>query len=91
MPVVNLFPRKVRGTAAAVQAVAVSFGRVEPSVSVWPAWADELRKQKAAGETGVGDTAERLIGPIGGDVFKRLVKNCGCGQRKEDLNRLYPY
>jgi hypothetical protein len=46
-------------------------------------------------DTGLGDIVERIIGPIGGEEFKRWYKtifgkDCGCGQRKQWLNGRYP-
>ncbi len=47
------------------------------------------------GERGLGDVAARLIGPIGGDLYKKWFKkmtgeHCGCSERQEDLNMIYP-
>ena len=73
-------------------AVAHSFRDPQPvKRGEWPAWARDLKAESIPGEQGVGDTAERIIGPVGGAAFKRLVKHCGCGARKENLNQEYPY
>ena len=101
MPVINLFPRRVRTAAAAARAVAHSFnlpateGPPQPP-RVWPKWATELKSQSLPGETGVGDTAERIIGPLGGTGFKEFYlkatgSNCNCTVRREGLNREFPY
>lgn len=47
-------------------------------------------------DRGVGDTIARVIGPMGGDAFKRWYKritgeDCGCGDRQAWLNQRYPY
>ena len=48
-------------------------------------------------DRGLGDTVERVLRATGiGRVAKRLIraltgKPCGCGQRRERLNRLMPY
>jgi hypothetical protein len=66
-----------------------------PPAHEWPAWAKTLDMAKIAGETGVGDTAERIFGRIGGNQFKAATKllgiKCGCGARKEDWNRRFRY
>jgi len=46
-------------------------------------------------DTGLGDIVERIVGPIGGEEFKKWYKtifgkDCGCGQRKQWLNGRYP-
>lgn len=67
----------------------------KPKVPAWPAWAKAIASQKRDGETGVGDTAERVIGPFGPlfkAAFKKLFeKDCGCNARKELWNLQYPY
>jgi hypothetical protein len=61
----------------------------------WPIPFRFLATKAKPEETGLGDVIERLVGPIGGNTFKiwykRITgKNCGCGQRKQKLNELYP-
>ena len=97
MPVIDLFP-KAKSAVAAAQAVAYSFqSNYAPNgPRAWPQWALDLEAQSVAGETGVGDTAERILGPLGGDGFKAFFKattgkDCGCTVRKEGLNREFPY
>jgi len=54
-----------------------------------------ISRQRIDSDTGVGDTVERLLAKMGGDQFKwvmaRLGVNCGCEDRKQYLNRVYPY
>jgi hypothetical protein len=54
-----------------------------------------IARQRIPGDTGVGDTVERLLAKMGGDQFKwvmeRLGIKCGCEDRKAWLNRTYPY
>lgn len=61
----------------------------------WPPWAKALATQKIDSDTGVGDTAERVFGKFGGTLFNVMIKKlgmkCGCGERKIDWNREYPY
>ena len=49
---------------------------------------------KDTADTGVGDTIERLLG-MGGKVFKDLLDSfeidCGCDNRRDTFNQLYPY
>ncbi len=69
---------------------------VQPTVTAWPTWAKMMRMVRQHGEAGLGDTIARLIGPIGGDVFKAWYlrttgQDCGCGGRQDVLNARYPY
>lgn len=62
----------------------------------WPAWAKLIAGQREAGEKGVGDTAARLFGKIGGDAFKVAFKtvfkvDCGCSGRQQSWNLNFPY
>lgn len=61
----------------------------------WPAWARTIAAQRADGDRGIGDTAERLFGAVGGELFKRAIAlagiDCGCSARKDSWNSLYPY
>ena len=74
-------------------------GSSQPTATVaraWPDWATAIATQKQPGEVGVGDTIARIIGPIGGDLYKRWFKtlfgrDCGCATRQESLNSKYPY
>ena len=45
---------------------------------------------------GLGDTIEKItkvtgIKKVVDTVSKVIDKNCGCGERKDTLNRLFPY
>ena len=47
------------------------------------------------GDRGLGDIVERAVGPIGGSLFKAWFlrtfgKSCGCKERQEEWNALYP-
>ena len=62
----------------------------------FPLWATLLAAKKTPEDKGIGDTIARLIGPIGGDAYKRWFskitgKPCGCEQRQDRLNALFPY
>jgi hypothetical protein len=62
----------------------------------WP-WAFKiLHKTRNKEDKGLGDLVSRVIGPIGGDVFKKWWKtimktDCNCGARKDFLNERYPF
>jgi hypothetical protein len=62
----------------------------------WPDWAQRLALLRVLGETGIGDTTARIIGPIGGDAYRAWYRatfgrTCGCQERQEQLNTTYPY
>src|SRR5207302_548591 len=61
----------------------------------WPAWAKVIALAKTKDEKGVGDTIARIVGPIGGQAYKRWreIKGapCGCDERQADLNAAFPY
>lgn len=47
------------------------------------------------GDRGLGDIVARTIGPVGGDAFKAWYKaitgeSCGCTERQEEWNYIYP-
>lgn len=62
----------------------------------WP-WAARLIANRARpGEAGVGDTLARLLGIVGGELYKWFYiwitgADCGCGDRQARLNALYPF
>jgi hypothetical protein len=60
----------------------------------WPAWAKLVAAMKAPEDKGVGSTIDRKLGLLGA-AFKLTLKAlgvpCGCGDRKELYDRLYPY
>ena len=62
----------------------------------FPVWAKAIRLLKKDGHKGIGDTVESLIGHKNSTAFKEWYRNtfgkdCGCKDRKEWLNRMYPY
>lgn len=62
----------------------------------WPRRVRLLARFAKPRERGVGDTLARLLGKVGGEVWKgwyqRLTgKDCGCGDRQGRLNERYPY
>lgn len=63
----------------------------------WPAWARLISAKKTPNEAGVGDTVARIIGAFGGDAFKMWFTkkfgelDCGCSERQDRLNAMYPY
>lgn len=58
----------------------------------WFRWLKHLSKPE---DKGAGDTIQRLAASLGGEKFKKLTDMiglpCGCTERQEMLNRLYPY
>lgn len=61
----------------------------------WPLPLQPLKLLAIPSDTGLGDIVERIVGPIGGDAFKAwhlriFGKPCGCQQRKEAWNQMYP-
>ena len=64
-------------------------------LSGWPLPLQLLAKLAKPTDAGLGDVIERVVGPIGGNAFKLWFRratgrDCGCGQRKQKLNELYP-
>ena len=61
----------------------------------WPRWAITLKRLRTDADKGVGDTAQRIAAKFGGERYKRLTKRldmpCGCSERQDEWNRLYPY
>lgn len=62
----------------------------------WPMWAKLLARHRHDGETGLGDTLERLFAKLGADklakIYERYVgKPCGCRDRKQWLNQRFGY
>ena len=68
-------------------------------LSEWPAYLRELSAQKTAGEKGLGDTVERVIGKFGSDAFRTwyaekagvFKSQCRCTKWKPIWNARYPY
>jgi len=61
----------------------------------WPAYIEGIALLAQPGDKGIGDVIARTVGPIGGALFKKWFekmtgKPCGCSQRQELLNLLYP-
>lgn len=62
----------------------------------WPLWAKSLSLLKTDADKGIGDTIERLIGPMNSAKFKEWYKltfgkACGCNARKDKWNKEYPF
>lgn len=61
----------------------------------WPVALAPLKLLAQEGDCGAGDIIARVIGPIGGNAFKKWYKTifgkgCGCGARQETLNARWP-
>jgi len=69
-------------------------GYIQPEIkpSKWLYFIRMLRKPE---DKGVGDTVQRIAAKFGGERFKafsaRIGIPCGCTQRQEEWNKLYPY
>lgn len=69
---------------------------VAPEPEPMPQWAKLIAAHALPGERGVGDTAERLFGALGGSALKGAMRellgvDCGCEARRDDWNRRWPY
>lgn len=78
------------------EAYADLVAKYQPPAQNWPAWTLVVSLFAAPEDRGIGDTIARIIGPAGGNAFKRwykktFSKSCGCSERQKTLNRLYPY
>lgn len=73
-----------------------------PSVTIvpvpriqWPPVVRVVARLAKAGEVGIGDTVQRLLAGVGGEVFKTMAETigveCGCGERQAAMNAKYPY
>ena len=61
----------------------------------WPTILLPLKNLAKPGDKGAGDIIARIIGPIGGDAFKKWYKtlfgkDCGCWHRQDVLNARWP-
>jgi hypothetical protein len=64
--------------------------------SQWPLGIALVAMLARPEDRGIGDTVARVVGPVGGDLFKAWYRrvtgqDCGCGTRQESLNATYPY
>lgn len=61
----------------------------------WPKWASILGRYRKPGESGVGDTAQRITAQFGGEWWKWLSAKlgipCGCASRQRRWNTSYRY
>lgn len=65
-------------------------------VEEWPLPLRLVAAQRQPTDTGLGDTAARWIGAVGGDTFKRWFRkvighDCRCTDRQAWINRHWPY
>ena len=53
----------------------------------------EYKKKLKAASSGVGDTVEKAFKKVGIDKAAKFIlgKDCGCDERKEILNHIFPY
>ncbi len=60
----------------------------------WPIFLRPMSLLAQTGDAGLGDIVARMVGPIGGDSYKawagKTFGGCGCWERQQDLNTLYP-
>lgn len=62
----------------------------------WPVRVRLVGRFRREGEKGVGDTLARMLGQVGGEVWKRWYKrltgqDCACKDRQAKLNAKYRY
>jgi len=84
------------GILTVAEGALAGIGKKFKPVRRWPTWALVVAKLAQPKDLGVGDTLARVIGPIGGDKYKAwhletFGKPCGCAERQEHLNQLFPY
>lgn len=71
--------------------------RVEPAVTPaaeWPLTARLIRRMRDSQDIGIGDTIQRNLGAPGRwfeSAMETLGIHCGCADRREWLNRRFPY
>jgi len=62
--------------------------------TIWPAWANLVAARATPSDIGVGSTIERELGRAG-VAFKAVLATlgvpCGCADRRDEWNALYPY
>ncbi len=60
-----------------------------------PEWVKWVEKRRNETDRGVGDTAQRIFAKLGGELFKKLAAflgmPCGCNDRQDEWNALWPY
>ena len=60
-----------------------------------PFWVAQVSRLRKADDKGVGDTVQRVARWFGGELFKTFAAKigmpCGCTQRQDEWNKLYPY
>ena len=76
-------------------AIAPTRLRIEPA-DQWPTWANAVAKFRRKTDTGLGDTLQALIGDARSAKFKawftrKFGVSCGCSERRNWLNRKFPY
>lgn len=61
----------------------------------WPFILQPLKAFAKEGDRGLGDIIERMVGPVGGDAYKKwhlkiFGKPCSCSERQDSLNLDFP-
>lgn len=58
-------------------------------------WTKLIKWLRKPEDKGIGDTAKRIAAKFGGERFKAFAKRigmpCGCTERQEEWNRIWPY
>ena len=70
--------------------------RAAKPIAEWPVAMRLIARHRTPGEAGLGDTAARWIGHVGGEKFKLWFhvvfgRDCGCADRQSWLNARWPY
>ena len=90
----SVFLPKSSATNASGQVPRAESITVQPAE--WPWWAKAIALLKKDGDSGVGDTVERVIGPANSAAFQAwylatFKKSCRCSQRKAEWNARFKY
>lgn len=61
----------------------------------WPLLLQPLKLLAKGGDRGLGDIIERVVGPIGGEAYKKwhlkiFGTSCSCSERRDSLNVDFP-
>ncbi len=93
----SVFLKSSIGPKSPVAPIQPAKPRIAPlPESEWPLIVKGIALLRKTGETGVGDTVERLIGPERSQKFQEWFqrafgKSCGCARRHAWLNARFPY
>lgn len=75
--------------------IGITFTPIQTDKGDWPLMLRPLKLLAQPGDKGLGDIVERVVGPVGGEAYKKWYlqmfgKPCGCTKRKDNLNQFFP-